>query len=69
MDLHKKLHHLRSPQGTKESPAQSCLDLYLENNDIENGIDNCYVLMELVSSHTFQTTTGLIQMAGASVML
>lgn len=37
LELHKKMHHLKSPLGTKDSPARSCLDLYLQNSDIENG--------------------------------
>ena len=37
LELHKKMNHLKSPLGTKESPARSCLDLYLQNSDIENG--------------------------------
>lgn len=37
LELHKKMQHLKSPLGSKESPARSCLDLYLQNSDIENG--------------------------------
>lgn len=37
LELHKKMHHLKSPLGIKESPARSCLDLYLQNSEIENG--------------------------------
>lgn len=37
LELHKKMSHLKSPLGTKESPARSCLDLYLQNSDIDDG--------------------------------
>lgn len=37
LELHKKIHRLKSPLGTKDSPARSCLDLYLQNSDIEDG--------------------------------
>lgn len=35
--MHKKLQHLKSPQGTQDSPARTCLDLYLEDSDIADG--------------------------------
>lgn len=35
--IHKKLQHLKSPQGTRDSPARSCLDLHLENPNIKDG--------------------------------
>ena len=37
IEVHKKLLNLRSPLGSKESPARSCLDLFLENPDISDG--------------------------------
>ena len=37
LELHKKLRHMKSPMGSKESPARSCLDLLLENPNIEDG--------------------------------
>lgn len=29
--------HLKSPLGTKSSPARSCLDLYLQDSNVEDG--------------------------------
>ena len=37
VELHKKLQAVKSPLGTRESPARSCLDLYVQNNNIEDG--------------------------------
>lgn len=46
LELHKKMSHLKNPSGTRESPAKSCLDLFLQNPDMENGIYlNDYVLL------------------------
>ena len=37
LELHKKIQHLKSPLGTKDSPARSCRDLYLQNSDVTSG--------------------------------
>jgi hypothetical protein len=37
IDIHKRLQHLKSPKGTRDSPARSCLDLKLENPDMNDG--------------------------------
>ena len=41
LELHKKMSHLKKPAGTRESPARSCLDLFLQNPDVENGTNIC----------------------------
>lgn len=38
VELHRKLQAIKSPLGTHSSPARSCLDLYLLNKDIEDGL-------------------------------
>ena len=42
--MHKKLQHMKSPQGTQDSPARSCLDLYLENPSIHDGMPSYLVI-------------------------
>lgn len=37
IELHNKMSILKSPHGTKDSPARSCRDLFLQNSDIEDG--------------------------------
>ena len=36
VELHKKLHQLK-PLGTRDSPARSCLDLFVQNPNINDG--------------------------------
>ena len=38
IEVHKKLLNLKSPLGSKESPARSCLDLFLDDSEISDGI-------------------------------
>lgn len=38
LELHKKMSHIKSPLGTRSSPAKSCLDMYLQDSTVENGI-------------------------------
>ncbi len=38
VQLHRKLQAIKGPLGTRDSPARSCLDLYLLNKDIEDGL-------------------------------
>jgi hypothetical protein len=37
LNLHQKMASVKSPLGTRESPAKSCQDLLIENAEIENG--------------------------------
>lgn len=37
LELHKQIKHIKSPLGTKESPARSCLDLLLQDQDAIDG--------------------------------
>lgn len=37
LQLHKKMNALKNPLGSRDSPARSCQDLLLENEEIENG--------------------------------
>ncbi len=43
LELHKKMSHLRSPAGTRESPARSCLDISLQDSQTENGVESTYL--------------------------
>ena len=38
LEVHEKLLNLKSPLGSKESPARSCLDLFLDDPEISDGI-------------------------------
>ena len=38
LEAHKKLQHLKVPQGTRDSPARSCNDLFLEGT-VKDGKD------------------------------
>ena len=38
LEVHEKLLQLKSPLGSKDSPARSCLDLLLEDAEISDGI-------------------------------
>lgn len=38
IEVHKKLLNLKSPLGSKESPARSCLDLFLDDSEISDGM-------------------------------
>lgn len=37
IELHEGLAHLKSPLGSQESPARSCLDILLEDPDASDG--------------------------------
>lgn len=66
--IHKKLQHLKSPQGTRDSPARSCLDLHLENRGIKDGGLHLKITEHKQFNAPFQATTGSTPMVAVSVM-
>ena len=65
-----KLLNLKSPLGSKESPARSCLDLLLDDPEISNGI---YIALSSYQKHfstleSWQVSTGSIPMVDVGVM-
>ena len=53
VDIHKRLRHLKSPAGTRDSPARTCLDLHLENPSIHDGILILHKNDSLLRSYSF----------------
>ena len=64
-----KLLNLKSPLGSKESPARSCLDLLLDDPEISDGMHSTKWLPKAFSTlESWQVSTGLIPMVDVGVM-
>ena len=60
LEAHKKLQHLKVPQGTRDSPARSCNDLFLEGT-VKDGKRSlvCHSKLEFPDRIARVCTTGL----------